>query len=55
MGHRAAPSGSVEAMASELFRMSDPDRLTFHDDMARGRDTRGLILRIIRAQNCGHP
>jgi choline-glycine betaine transporter len=27
--------------------MSDPDRLTSHDDMARGRDTRGLILRII--------
>jgi hypothetical protein len=27
--------------------MSDPDWLTSHDDMARGRDTRGLILRII--------
>jgi hypothetical protein len=27
--------------------MSDPDRLTSHDDIARGRDTRGLILRII--------
>ena len=27
--------------------MSDPDRLTSDDDMARGRDTRGLILRII--------
>ena len=27
--------------------MSDPDRLTSHDDMAHGRDTRGLILRII--------
>jgi hypothetical protein len=27
--------------------MSDPDRLPSHDDMARGRDTRGLILRII--------
>ena len=27
--------------------MSDPDRLTPYDDLARGRDTRGLILRII--------
>jgi hypothetical protein len=27
--------------------MSDPDRLTSHDDKARARDTRGLILRII--------
>ena len=27
--------------------MSDPDWLTFQDDMAHGRDTRGLILRII--------
>ena len=27
--------------------MSDPDRLTSHDDTALGRDTRGLILRII--------
>jgi hypothetical protein len=27
--------------------MSDPDRLASHDDMARGQDTRGLILRII--------
>jgi hypothetical protein len=27
--------------------MSDPDRLTSHDDMARGQDTRGLILRIM--------
>jgi hypothetical protein len=27
--------------------MSDPGRLTSHDDMARGRDSRGLILRII--------
>ena len=27
--------------------MSDPDWLTPHDDKARGRDTRGLILRII--------
>jgi hypothetical protein len=27
--------------------MSDPDRLTSRDDMARGQDTRGLILRII--------
>jgi hypothetical protein len=27
--------------------MSDPDRLTSHDDMARGCDTRGLVLRII--------
>jgi hypothetical protein len=27
--------------------MSDPDRLTSHDDKTFGRDTRGLILRII--------
>jgi hypothetical protein len=27
--------------------MSDPDRLTSHDDKTLGRDTRGLILRII--------
>jgi hypothetical protein len=27
--------------------MSDPDWLTSHDDKAFGRDTRGLILRII--------
>jgi hypothetical protein len=27
--------------------MSDPDRLTSHDNMPRGRDTPGLILRII--------
>ena len=27
--------------------MSDPERLTSHDDKAYGRDTRGLILRII--------
>jgi hypothetical protein len=27
--------------------MSDPDRLTFHDDTASVLDTRGLILRII--------
>ena len=27
--------------------MSDPDRLTSHDDTTSGRDTRGLILRII--------
>jgi hypothetical protein len=27
--------------------MSDPDWLTSHDDKALGRDTRGLILRII--------
>jgi hypothetical protein len=27
--------------------MSDPDRLTSHDDKILGRDTRGLILRII--------
>ncbi len=27
--------------------MSDPDMLTSHDDKACGRDTRGLILRII--------
>jgi hypothetical protein len=27
--------------------MNDPDRLTSHDDTALGRDTRGLILRIL--------
>jgi hypothetical protein len=27
--------------------MSNPDRLTSHVDKAFGRDTRGLILRII--------
>ena len=27
--------------------MSDPDRLTSHDDTAFALDTRGLILRII--------
>ena len=27
--------------------MSDPDRLTSHDDKIFGPDTRGLILRII--------
>ena len=27
--------------------MSDPDRLTSHDYKTYGRDTRGLILRII--------
>jgi hypothetical protein len=27
--------------------MSDPDRLTSHDDNTFDRDTRGLILRII--------
>ena len=27
--------------------MSNPDRLTSHDDKTFGRDTRGLILRII--------
>jgi hypothetical protein len=26
--------------------MSDPDRLTSHDDKTFSRDTRGLILRI---------
>ena len=26
--------------------MSDPDRLTSHDDKTLGRDTRDLILRI---------
>jgi hypothetical protein len=33
--------------ATEEFRMSDPDRLTSHDDQTFGLDTRGLILRII--------
>ena len=27
--------------------MSDPDRLTSHDDKTFGRNTQGLILRII--------
>ena len=27
--------------------MSDPDRLTYHDDKTFGRNTRLLILRII--------
>jgi hypothetical protein len=27
--------------------MSDPDRLTSHDDKTFDRDTRGLIVRII--------
>jgi hypothetical protein len=27
--------------------MSDPDRLTSHDDQTFGRDTRDLILRIV--------
>ena len=27
--------------------MSDPDRLTSHDDKTFDRDTRGLILRVI--------
>ena len=27
--------------------MSDPDRLSSHDDKTFGRDARGLILRII--------
>ena len=27
--------------------MSDPDRLTSHDDKTFGLDTRGLILRVI--------
>ena len=29
------------------FRVSDPDRLTSHDDKTFGRDTRGLILRMV--------
>jgi hypothetical protein len=27
--------------------MSDPDRLSSHDDKTFGRDARGLILRIV--------
>jgi hypothetical protein len=27
--------------------VSDPDRLTSHDDKTFGRDTRGLILRMV--------
>ncbi len=32
---------------TEEFRMSDPDRLTSHDDTASVLDTRSLVLRII--------
>jgi hypothetical protein len=40
-------SGEVSSLAAtELFRMGDPDRLTSHDKTF-GRDTRGLILRIL--------
>jgi hypothetical protein len=41
-------SGEVSSLVGDQeFRMSDPDRLTSHDDKAFRRDTRGLILRII--------
>jgi hypothetical protein len=41
-------SGEVGSLAGDrVVRMSDPERLTSHDDKAYGRDTRGLILRII--------
>jgi hypothetical protein len=41
-------SGQVGSLAGDReFRMSDPDRLTSHDDKTFGLDTRGLILRII--------
>jgi hypothetical protein len=41
-------SGEVGSLAGDReFRMSDPDRLTSHDDKTFGLDTRGVILRII--------
>ena len=41
-------SGEVGSLAGDReFRMSDPDRLTSHDDKTFGRNTQGLILRII--------
>jgi hypothetical protein len=41
-------SGEVGSLAAtEYFRMSDPDRLSSHDDTASFLETRGLILRII--------
>jgi len=41
-------SGEVNSLAGDReFRMGDPGRLTSHDDKTFGRDTRGLILRII--------
>jgi hypothetical protein len=33
--------------------MSDPDRLTAHDDKTFGHDTRALILRIIVVASFG--
>jgi len=33
--------------------MSDPDRLTSHDDQTFGRDTRSLILRILVVARLG--
>jgi hypothetical protein len=39
-------SGEVGSLAGDrVVRMSDPERLTSHDDTAH--DTRGLILRIV--------
>jgi hypothetical protein len=41
-------SGEVSSLAGDReFRMSDPDRLTSHDDKTFDLDTRGLILRIL--------
>jgi hypothetical protein len=41
-------SGEVSWLAGDReFCMSDPDRLTPHGDKTFGRDTRGLILRIV--------
>ena len=40
----------LDAMArarANVFGMSNSDRVTSPDDNARGRDTRGLILRIV--------
>jgi hypothetical protein len=41
-------SGEVRSLAGDReFRMSDPDRLTSHDDTVSVLDTRSLILRIV--------
>jgi hypothetical protein len=41
-------SGEVSCLAGDReFRMGDPDRLSSHDDKTFGRNTQGLILRII--------
>jgi hypothetical protein len=41
-------SDEVGSLAGDReFRVSDPDRLTSHDDKTFGRDMRGLILRMV--------